>query len=100
MVNNWVVKQMVLLLNESYLFKNDTLGVRSTSEGIGLPAGSQMGLFVVQIGPSLNTTILDVFSGGSDDMLPGGPGDVLPGGTGDVLPGGPGDVMSGSPGDV
>ena len=57
---------MVLLLNESYLFKNDTLGVRSTSEGIGLPAGAQVSLFVVQISPSLNAAVLHVLSGGPD----------------------------------
>ena len=50
----------------SYLFKNDSLGVGSPSERIGLPPGSQMGFLVVQIGPSLDATILDVFAGGSD----------------------------------
>ena len=55
---------MVLLLNESYLFKNDTLGVRSTSEGIGLPAGSQVSFLVVQISPSLDTTIFHVLASG------------------------------------
>jgi len=40
--------------------------VRGSSEGIGLPAGSQVGLFVVQIGPSLDATILHVFAGGPD----------------------------------
>jgi hypothetical protein len=48
------------------LFKNDSLGMGSSSERIGLPPGSQMGLLIVQIGPSLDTTILDVFAGGSD----------------------------------
>ena len=38
----------------------------SPSKGIGLPPGYQMGFLVVQIGPSLDATILDVFAGGSD----------------------------------
>ena len=50
----------------SHLFKNDSLGVRSSSEGVGLPAGSEVSLFVVEIGPSLDPTVLHVLPGGPD----------------------------------
>jgi hypothetical protein len=40
--------------------------MRSASERIGLPSGSQVSLFVVLVGPDLSTTILNVLSGSSD----------------------------------
>ena len=48
----------------SYLLENDSLGVRSASEGVGLPSGSQMGLFVVLVGPDLGAAVLDVLTCG------------------------------------
>ena len=51
-------------LSVFYLFKNDAFRVRSASEGIGLPPGAQVSLFVVEIGPPLNSAILDVLTGG------------------------------------
>lgn len=36
--------------------------MRSTSEGISLPAGTQMGLFVVFVSPSLFSTMIHMFS--------------------------------------
>ena len=50
----------------AYLFKNNTLGMGSSSERIGLPAGSQVSFLVVQISPSLDTTIFDVLAGSPD----------------------------------
>ena len=50
----------------SHLLKNDSLGVRGASEGVGLPAGAQVGLLVVQIRPSLDAAVLDVLAGGPD----------------------------------
>ena len=47
-----------------YLLENDALSVRGSSEGVGLPAGSQMCFLVIEIGPSLDTTILHVLPGG------------------------------------
>jgi hypothetical protein len=55
-----------LLGFDTDLFKNDSLSVRSASEGVGLPAGSEVSLFVVEIGPSLDATVLDVLAGGPD----------------------------------
>ena len=40
--------------------------MRSASEWIGLPSCSQMGLFVVEIGPDVVPPVLDVFTGGPD----------------------------------
>ena len=50
----------------SYFLEYDSLGVRGSSEGIGLPPGAEMSLLVVEIGPTLDTAILHVFSGGPD----------------------------------
>lgn len=50
----------------AHLLEHDALSVGSASKWIGLPSCSQVGLFVVQISPSLNPSILDVFSCGPD----------------------------------
>lgn len=50
----------------SYLLKNDSLGVRSTSKGIGLPSGAQVSLLVVLVGPDLPPAVLHVLPGGPD----------------------------------
>ena len=46
------------------LLEHDALGVRGAPEGIGLPPGAQMGLLVVEVGPHLGATVLDVLAGG------------------------------------
>lgn len=46
-----------------HLLQDDSLGVGSSSEGIGLPPCTQMGLFVVLVGPSLVTAMVDVLPG-------------------------------------
>lgn len=43
-----------------HLLQDDSLGVGSSSEGIGLPPGSQVGLFEIVIGPSLVSAMVDV----------------------------------------
>ena len=37
----------------SHLLKDDSLGVGGAAEGVGLPAGPQVSLLVVEIGPHL-----------------------------------------------
>merc|ERR1712027_276370 len=44
------------------LFENDSLGVRGTAEGVGLPPGAQMGLLVVLVGPDLVAPVVDVLT--------------------------------------
>lgn len=44
-----------------HFFQNDSLSVGSTTERIGLPAGAQMGLFVIFIRPSLLPAVVHVF---------------------------------------
>ena len=39
--------------NAAYLLQDDSLGVGCASEGVGLPAGAQVSLLVVKIGPDL-----------------------------------------------
>ena len=48
------------------LLKNDSLGVRGSTEGIGLPSGSQVSLFVVLVGPDLVPPVLHVFPSSPD----------------------------------
>lgn len=48
-----------------HFFQDDSLSVRSASEGVGLPPGAQMSLLVVLIGPSLVPAVVDVLSRGS-----------------------------------
>merc|ERR1711926_11532 len=55
-----------LLSLDTDLLEDDSLGVRGSSEGIGLPPGAKMGLLVVLIGPHLVAPIVDVFTGGLD----------------------------------
>ena len=52
----------LILWNDLHFLKNDALGVRGSTERIGLPASSQMGFFVVFVGPSLVTTMIDVLA--------------------------------------
>ena len=42
-----------LLGLDTDLLKDDALGVRGSTEGIGLPPGAQVSFFVVLIGPNL-----------------------------------------------
>merc|ERR1712211_51157 len=51
-----------LLSLNADLFKNDSLGVRSSSERIGLPTGSQMGFLVIFVSPDLVTAIVHVLT--------------------------------------
>lgn len=46
-----------------HLLEHDSLGVGSTSEGIGLPSGSQMSLLVVLVGPTLVATVVHMLPG-------------------------------------
>ena len=46
----------------SHFLKDDALGVRGTSEGVGLPARSQVGLLVVVVSPPVLTAVLDVLT--------------------------------------
>ncbi|GMS96111.1 hypothetical protein PENTCL1PPCAC_18286, partial [Pristionchus entomophagus] len=47
-----------LLSLDSDLLKNDSLGVRGTSEGVSLPPSSEVGFLVVLVVPSLITTVV------------------------------------------
>merc|ERR1711881_499057 len=58
--------QDFVVLLDTDLLEDDTLGVRGSSEGIGLPPGAKMGLLVVLIGPHLVTPVVDVFTSGLD----------------------------------
>lgn len=49
-----------------HFFKNDAFCVWSTTERIGLPTCSQMSFFVVFVSPTLITTVVDVFSRGTE----------------------------------
>merc|ERR1711926_56450 len=51
-----------LLGLDADLFENDSLGVRGTAEGVGLPPGAQMGLLVVLVGPDLVAPVVDVLT--------------------------------------
>ena len=46
-----------LLGLDTDLLKDDALGVRGSTEGIGLPPGAQVSFFVVLIGPNLEDKI-------------------------------------------
>lgn len=46
-----------------HLLKHNTLSVGSTTEGIGLPSGTQMSLLVVLVGPTLVATVVHMLSG-------------------------------------
>lgn len=46
-----------------HLLQDNSLGVGSSSEGVGLPPCAQMGLFEIVISPSLVTTMVDVLPG-------------------------------------
>jgi hypothetical protein len=54
-----MMKKLIL-----HFFQDDSLCVRSASEGVGLPPGAQMSLLVVFIGPSLVPAVVDVLSRG------------------------------------
>merc|ERR1719270_200140 len=55
-----------LLSLNTDLLENDSLSVRSSSEGIGLPSCSQVSLLVVLVRPDLGPPVLDVLTGSSD----------------------------------
>ena len=55
-----------LLSLNTNLLKNNSLGVRGSTERIGLPSGSQVSLFVVLVGPDLVAPVVDVLTGGLD----------------------------------
>jgi len=55
-----------LLSLDTDLLEDDSLGVRGSSEGIGLPPGAKMSLLVVFVGPHLVTPVVDVLTGGLD----------------------------------
>ena len=46
--------------------EDDTLGVGSTSEGVGLQGGTEVGLLVAQIGPALITSAVSHLTSASD----------------------------------
>lgn len=46
-----------------HLLKHNTLSVGCTTEGIGLPSGTQMSLLVVLVGPTLVATVVHMLSG-------------------------------------
>jgi len=48
---------------DSDFLDDDTFSVRSTGKWVGFQGGSQMSLFVVKIGPSLETPVVSQFSG-------------------------------------
>ena len=50
-------------LTHLHFLEDDALGVGGTSEGVSLPACSQVGLLVVIVGPSVLTPVLDVLAG-------------------------------------
>lgn len=56
-INIWHAPQNKLK-GHLHLLKNDSLGVGSTSEGVGLPSGSEMGLLVVLVVPPLITAVV------------------------------------------
>ena len=61
----------VILCNREYFsylhfFKNDTLGVGSTSEWIGLEGCTEICFLVTQIGPTLVSSAVSHFTSGSD----------------------------------
>ena len=53
-------------LRFSHFFEHDSLGMGSTSEGVGLEGGSQIGLFIAQICPSLLSATVSHLTGASD----------------------------------
>jgi len=55
-----------LLGLDTDLLKDDALGVRGSTEGIGLPPGAQVSFFVVLIGPNLVPSVGDVLTSGLD----------------------------------
>lgn len=55
-----------LLGFDADLFQHDSLGVGGSGERVGLPAGAQMGLLVVLIGPPLVPAVTDVLPSGTD----------------------------------
>merc|ERR1719452_367387 len=50
------------------LLKDNSLGMTGTSERIGLPSGSKVGLFVIFISPSLGTSVILVLPCGTDSL--------------------------------
>merc|ERR1719491_1691063 len=48
------------------LLKNDSFGMRSSAERIGLPPCSQMSLLVVKISPYITATIFDVLTSSTE----------------------------------
>merc|ERR1711915_183024 len=55
-----------LLSLDTDLFKNDSFGVRSTTERIGLPSCSQVSLLIVEISPDLITAIFHMLTSSSE----------------------------------
>lgn len=55
-----------LLGFDSDFLDDDSFGVRRTSKWVGFQGGSQMGFFVVKIGPSLETPVVSQLSGAPD----------------------------------
>merc|ERR1719220_3239565 len=55
-----------LLSLNTNLLQNNSLGVRSSSEGIGLPSCSQVSLLVVLVGPDLVPPVLHVLPRSGD----------------------------------
>ena len=53
-------------VSDPHLLQNDALGVRGSSERVGLPPGAQMDLLVVEVGPHLGAPVLDVLAGRAD----------------------------------
>ena len=53
-------------LRFSHFFEHDSLGMGSTSEGVGLEGGSQIGLFIAQNCPSLLSATVSHLTGASD----------------------------------
>merc|ERR1719239_250174 len=54
-------QDLVILLN-SNLLKNNSLGVGGASEGVSLPPCAQVSLLVVLVGPNLVPPVLDVLT--------------------------------------
>lgn len=57
-------------------FQDDSLGVGSTSEGVGLPSGSKVGLLEVVVGPPLLTPVVDVLTRSTNTTCNAGGGSM------------------------